>query len=68
LYLLIFKKSTIEIIPIEKIERLTEKSILGKKRFSLKLKSGKKRDITELKNQAEIKELKKMFSEIGIIN
>lgn len=68
LYIFIFKKSTSNKIPIEKIERLTKKSIFGKKQFSLKLKNGKKRDLTELKSETEYNELKKMFSEIGIIN
>ncbi|TXD80542.1 hypothetical protein ESY86_20770 [Subsaximicrobium wynnwilliamsii] len=68
LYIFIFKKSTLEKIPINKIERLNEKSIFGKKRFSLKLKNGMKRDLTELKTQTEYNELKKLFSEIGITN
>lgn len=68
LYILIFKKSTSDKIPIEKIERLTKKSIFGKKQFSLKLKNGKKRDLTKLKSETEYNEFKKMFSEIGIIN
>ncbi|WP_179321143.1 hypothetical protein [Winogradskyella helgolandensis] len=68
LCIFIFKKDTSEKIPIEKIVRLNEKSIFGKKQFSLKLKNGKKRDLTELKSETEFNELKKMFSEIGIIN
>ncbi len=68
LYIFIFKKTTSDKIPIEKIERLTKISIFGKKQFSLKLKNGKKRDLTELKSETEYNELKKMFSEIGIIN
>lgn len=68
LYIFIFKKSTSDKIPIEKIERLTKKSIFGKKQFSLKLKNGKKRDLTELKSETEFAELKKLFSEFGITN
>ncbi|MDG4945858.1 hypothetical protein NMK71_05480 [Weeksellaceae bacterium KMM 9713] len=68
LCIFIFKKSTSDKIPIEKIERLTKKSIFGKKQFSLKLKNGKKRDLTELKSETEFAELKKLFSEIGITN
>jgi len=45
---------------------LKEKSILGRSRFSIKLLNGKKRELTELKTQAEFNELKKMFTEIGI--
>ena len=68
MYILIFKKSTAKKIPIEKIERLNEKSIFRKKRLSLKLKNGKKRDLTELKSESEFNELKNLFAEIGIPN
>ncbi len=64
----IIKKSTLEKIPIEKLKRLNEKSIFGRKRFSIELSDGKKRDLTEMKSQAEFNELKKLFSEIGILN
>jgi hypothetical protein len=68
LYFFIVKKSTLEKIPIEKIKRLNEKSIFGRKRFSIELNDGKKRDLTEMKSQAEFNELRKLFSEIGILN
>ncbi|AJR04823.1 hypothetical protein [Siansivirga zeaxanthinifaciens] len=68
LYLFIFKRTTTEKIPITEICKLKEKSILGRSRFSIKLLNGKKRELTELKTQAEFKELKKMFAEIGITN
>lgn len=68
LYFFIIKKSTLEKIPIEKIKRLNEKSIFVRKRFSIELSDGKKRDLTEMKSQAEFNELKKLFSEIGILN
>lgn len=66
LYIFIVKKSTLEKIPVEKIKKLKEKSIFGKKRFSLELINGKKRDLTELKTEAEFNELRKLFSEVGI--
>lgn len=68
LYLFIFKRTTTEKIPITEISGLNEKSILGRSRFSIKLLNGKKRELTELKTQAEFNELKKMFAEIGITN
>ncbi len=68
LYFFIIKKSTLEKIPIEKIKRLNENSIFGRKRFSIELSNGKKRDLIEMKSQAEFNELKKLFSEIGILN
>lgn len=68
LFIFIFKKSTSEKIPIEMIKQLKQKSLLGRTRFSLELHNGKERDLTELKTQTEIIELKKIFSEIGIAN
>lgn len=65
LYLL-FKKTTVSQISIEKISSLKEKMFLGRQRFSLELTNGKFRDLTEIKTQSEIEELKKIFSEIGI--
>ena len=68
LYIVIVKKSSLEKIPIGKIKRLKERSIFGRKRFSIELNNGKKRNLTELKTQTEFNELKKLFSEIGIQN
>ena len=66
LYQYIFKRTTKEKISIAEISGLEEKSILGRSRFSIKLLNGKKRELSELKTQAEFNELKKMFNEIGI--
>ncbi|MEZ7495134.1 hypothetical protein QO206_06520 [Leeuwenhoekiella aequorea] len=68
LFLFVYKKSTSEKIPVDKIERIKEKSIFGRRRFSIQLKDGKNRDLNEIKMQSEFNELKKMFSEIGIAN
>ena len=68
LFRLVYKKSTLEKIPIEKIERIKEKSVFGRRRFSIQLKDGKSRDMNEIKTQSEFNELKKMFSAIGIAN
>lgn len=68
LYLFTFKRTTKEKISIAEISGLKEKSILGRSRFSIKLLNGKKRELSELKTQAEFNELKKMFAEIGIAN
>ena len=62
----LLKKTTLDKIPLDQISRLKEKQILGKKRFSLELKNGKIRDLIKLNTQADVTELKKMFSEIGI--
>jgi len=62
----LFTKTTLDKIPLEKISRLKKKNILGVKTFSLELTNGKFRDLTNLKEQSEISELKKMFADIGI--
>ena len=61
-----FKKSTAEKIPIEKIEFLREKSFFGRKSFSIVLKDGKKRDLNEVKTQAAFTELKSLLEKNGI--
>ena len=66
LFLFVYKKSTSEKIPIERIERIKEKSVFGRKKFSIQLKDGKKRDLNGIKTQSEFNELKKMFADIGI--
>lgn len=64
----VFKKTVVSKIPVVEINQLQEKILLGRKTFSLQLKNGKLRDLTELKTKAEILELKKLFDEIGIEN
>lgn len=66
LFYLNTKKSSLSKIPIKNIKRLIEKTVFGRKRFSLLLNNGKKRDLTEIKNQEDINELKNMILEIGI--
>ncbi|MFV8226130.1 hypothetical protein [Christiangramia aquimixticola] len=68
LYFLIFKKSTPNKIPIEKIDHLKQRTIFVRKIISLELNNGKSRDLNEIKTKTQIKELKEMFSEIGIAN
>ncbi|ADV47574.1 hypothetical protein Celal_0231 [Cellulophaga algicola DSM 14237] len=62
----LLKKTTLKKIPLDQIKRLKEKQILGRKRFSLELQNGKLRDLIKLGTQSDIKELKKMFNDIGI--
>ncbi len=62
----IMKKSTSEKLNLSEISSLTEKQILGRKRFSLKLKNGKLRDLIEMKNESDIRETKELFNNIGI--
>ncbi|WP_272022865.1 hypothetical protein [Olleya namhaensis] len=66
LYFFFFKKSSQEKIEIKTIERLTEKTVFGSKRMSLKLKNGKSRDLAYLKTSEEISKVKKMLAKIGV--
>jgi len=66
LFFLQFKKSTKEKVPLNEIDRFREKSFFGKSVFSLELKNGKVRDLTSIKSKSDIKELKNLFSEIGL--
>tara|TARA_B100002049_G_scaffold236359_1_gene222859 strand:+ start:2307 stop:2708 length:402 start_codon:yes stop_codon:yes gene_type:complete len=68
LFRLVYKKSRSEKIPVDKIERIKEKSVFGRRRFTIQLKDGKSRELNEIKTQSEFNELKKMFSAIGIAN
>lgn len=60
------KKTASEKLNISEINSLTEKQLFGRKRFSLKLTNGKWRDLVEMKNEADIKEMKALFEKIGI--
>lgn len=66
-YTLRFKKSTLEKIPVKDIIKLRDKSIFGRKRYSLELSNGKRRDLIQIKKPAEIKELRKLLSDAGFI-
>ena len=66
LYRFTFKKSTMEKIPLDQIKGLSECIFLGRKKYFLELQNGKSRDLLEIKTDAEFKELKKMFTKIGI--
>ena len=62
----LMKKSASEKLNLTEIRSLTEKQIFGRKRFSLKLKNGKLRDLIEIKNESDISETKELFKNIGI--
>ena len=62
----ILKKTASEKLNISEISSLNEKQVFGRKRFSLKLKNGKFRDLMEMKNESDIIKTKEMFENIGI--
>ncbi|AUC77398.1 hypothetical protein [Olleya sp. Bg11-27] len=66
LYFYFFKKSSQEKIAVKSIEQLTEKTVFGSKRLSLKLTNGKSRDIVYLKTPEQITKVKKILTKIGV--
>ncbi|MBC8769309.1 hypothetical protein H4O18_15030 [Arenibacter sp. BSSL-BM3] len=62
----ILNKSAFEKLNFSEISSLTEKRVFGRKKFSLKLKNGKMRDLMQMKNESDILETKKLFKNIGI--
>ena len=66
LYKFIVKKSSLEKIPIDQIKGLNERIFMGRKKYFLELKNGKKRDLLEVKSETDFKELRRMFTKIGI--
>lgn len=66
LYNFIIKKTATEKLPIDQIKGLNERSFMGRKKYFIELKNGKRRDLLEVKSESEFKELKRMFIKIGI--
>lgn len=62
----ILKKTASEKLSLSEISFLTEKQFFGRKKFSLKLKNGKLRDLMEIKSESDIIEAKTLFKSIGI--
>ena len=61
-----FKKSVSGKIGFDEIESLEEKTVFGRKRFSIKLRNGKLRGLDGLITESKITELKNTFDKIGI--
>ncbi len=59
-----FSKSTLEIVPLDGIDYFIEKSVLGRKRFSLKLKNGKIRNLYLRKT--DISQFEKLMDQLNI--
>jgi hypothetical protein len=68
LFMFLFKMSTAEKIPVGQISRLEEKTVLGKKRFALELKNGKKRNLGNFKTQSDLIKVRELFKTIRIAN
>lgn len=63
-YIYFVKKITLEIIPIEQIKEIREKTFIGKKFYFIKLNDGKERDLIDMKTETAFYEFKKMLAEI----
>ena len=68
LFFFLFKNSTAEKIKVGQIKRLNEKSVFGRKRFSLELKNGKKRILGNFKNEFELVKMRDILTKVGISN
>ena len=66
LYNFIVKKTAAEKLPVDQIKGLNERSFMGRKKYFIELKNGKKRDLLEVKSESEFKQLRKMFQKNGI--
>ena len=66
LYYFLFKISTSEKISVDQIKSLKEKSVLGRKMFSLELTNGKHRHLGNFKSEIEIAKFKELVEVVGI--
>ena len=62
--IILFKKTTLNNIPIDAIERLSDKKMFWKKQYGIRLKNGRFRDLKEIKTQKEFNELKELVERI----
>lgn len=63
-FLYFYKKSTLEIIPIDQIIDFKERSIFGMKMYYIILNDGKHRDLIGIKTQSNFQELKHRISQM----
>lgn len=68
LFYFFYNKTTLEKIPVEKIDEIKEKSFLRKREFSFRLKDGKNRDLISIKTQSQYNELKNLLAAVGVVN
>ena len=64
LYIILFKKTTLNNILIDAIERLSDKKMFWKKQYGIRLKNGRFRDLKEIKTQKKFDELKELVERI----
>ena len=62
----LFKRSTANKIELSKIKRVNEKTVLGRKIFSLELNNGKKRNLGSFTNEFELAKARELFTKTGL--
>ena len=60
------RKTGREHVPVEEIEGLQVKTILGNRRYALRLKNGKVRDVLGVNSQVKENRLQRLLAEAGI--
>ena len=61
-----FKKTGQENVPVEAIEGLQVKTVLGRKRYALRLKNGKVRDVLDVDSQVEENRPRRLLVKAGV--
>ena len=62
----IFKKTGSEKIPADQIKGLSESVFLGRKKYFIVLQNGKQRDLLAVKSDAEMAQVRKLFTKNGL--
>ena len=62
----IFKKTGSEKIPADQIKGLSESVFLGRKKYFIVLQNGKQRDLLAVKSDAELAQVRKLFTKNGL--
>ncbi|PCI01906.1 MAG: hypothetical protein COB81_06490 [Flavobacteriaceae bacterium] len=64
-WLFIFKKSSLDCVPIAMIIGVKERNFIGQERYALLLNNGKQRDLMSVKTAEELQELKMILAKCG---
>ena len=62
----IFKKTGSEKIPADQLKGISESVFLGRKKYFIVLQNGKQRDLLAVKSDAELAQVRKLFTKNGL--
>jgi hypothetical protein len=62
----IFKKTGSEKIPADQLKGISESIFLGRKKYFILLQNGKQRDLLAVKSDAELAQVRKLFTKNGL--